>query len=342
MANKKRNKTVDVNRNIKNFKDSILQIEKAYGKGSIFKYGEGLNMDIYSYSTGSLALDIATEIGGVPIGRVVEIFGPESSGKTTLCLHIIAEAQKRGGKAAFIDAEHALDTKYAERLGVNIKELWISQPDYGEQALDIAEKLVEGGTNIIVIDSVAALVPKSEIEGEMTDASMAVQARMMSKALRKLTSKVSKSKTCFIFINQIRSKIGVMFGNPETTTGGNALKFYASMRLDIRRTGSLKSGDTVLANTTRVKIVKSKVSTPFRIATFNIRYGTGIDRYKEVIDVGVNLKIIQKSGAWYEYKTKKKNFRYQGEENFRDALIKSNKLFEHIKSRVLKRIKENA
>ncbi|CAI8367372.1 MAG: Protein RecA [Gammaproteobacteria bacterium] len=282
---------------------AIGQIEKDHGKGALMKLGEGsLYPDIEAVSTGSLTLDAALGIGGLPKGRVVEIYGPESSGKTTMTLQVIAETQKQGGTAAFIDAEHALDPKYAENLGVNIDDLLLSQPDSGEQALEITDTLVRSGAvNTIVVDSVAALTPKAEIDGDMGDSHMGLQARLMSQALRKLSANIKKSNTLVIFINQIRMKIGVMFGSPETTTGGNALKFYSSVRLDIRRIGAIKKGDEIVGNETRVKIVKNKVAPPFRIAEFDILYGEGVSKESELIDLGVKHNLIEKAGAWYSY-----------------------------------------
>ncbi|MGH7370229.1 MAG: recombinase RecA [Candidatus Methylomirabilales bacterium] len=282
---------------------AITQIEKLYGKGSIMRLGgAGVLEPIAAIPTGALELDHALGIGGVPRGRVIEIFGPESSGKTTLALHIIAEAQRLGGAAAFVDAEHALDPRYAEALGVSIDELLISQPDTGEQALDITEILVRSGAvDVVVIDSVAALVPRAEIEGEMGEPTMGLQARLMSQALRKLTAAISKSKTCVVFINQIREKIGVMFGNPETTSGGRALKFYASVRLDIRKIASIKEGETVIGNRVRVKVVKNKIAPPFRESEFDIIFGEGISRTSSLLDLGVVHKVVEKSGAWYSY-----------------------------------------
>ena len=287
---------------------AIGQIEKQFGKGSIMRLGKdgAVAADVPAISTGSPAIDIALGIGGVPRGRVVEIFGPESSGKTTLTLHIIAEAQKKGGTAAFIDAEHALDTGYAKKLGVKVDELLLSQPDTGEQALEIAEVLIRSNAvDILVIDSVAALVPRAELEGEMGDAHMGLQARLMSQALRKLTSTISKSKTCMIFINQIRHKIGIMFGNPETTTGGNALKFYASVRMDIRRIGAIKQGEDVIGNRTRIKVVKNKLAPPFKEAELDILYNEGISKEGDLIDLGVQTAVVEKSGAWYSYNSER-------------------------------------
>ena len=312
---------------------ALAQIEKQFGKGSIMKLGDGgVEDEIGVVSTGSLGLDIALGIGGLPRGRVVEIYGPESSGKTTLTLQVIAEMQKIGGTAAFIDAEHALDPSYAAKLGVNISDLLISQPDTGEQALEIADMLVRSGSvDIVVIDSVAALTPKAEIEGEMGDQLPGLQARLMSQALRKLTGNIKRTNTLVIFINQIRMKIGVMFGNPETTTGGNALKFYASVRLDIRRTGSIKDGEEVIGNETRVKVVKNKVAPPFREAHFDILYGTGISREGEIIELGVEHKIVDKSGAWYSYKGDRIG---QGKDNTRNWLRENPAVAHEIEARV--------
>ena len=298
---------------------ALAQIEKQFGKGSIMRLGDGeVVEDIQVVSTGSLGLDIALGVGGLPRGRVVEIYGPESSGKTTLTLQVIAEMQKLGGVCAFIDAEHALDAQYAQKLGVNLQDLVISQPDTGEQALEIVDALVRSGSiDLIVVDSVAALTPKAELEGEMGDSLPGLQARLMSQALRKLTGTIKKTNTMVIFINQIRMKIGVMFGNPETTTGGNALKFYASVRLDIRRTGSIKKGEEVIGSETKVKVVKNKVSPPFKTAEFDILYGEGISREGEIIDMGVEARILDKSGAWYAYNGEKIG---QGKDNAREFL----------------------
>ncbi|MDO8959474.1 MAG: recombinase RecA [Rhodocyclaceae bacterium] len=312
---------------------ALAQIEKQFGKGSIMKMGEGLaSDDIQTVSTGSLGLDIALGIGGLPRGRVVEIYGPESSGKTTLCLHIVAEIQKAGGVAAYIDAENALDPGYAAKLGVNVPDLLISQPDTGEQGLEITDMLVRsGGVDCIVIDSVAALTPRAEIEGEMGDQLPGLQARLMSQALRKLTSNIKRTNTLVIFINQIRMKIGVMFGNPETTTGGNALKFYASVRMDIRRTGAIKNGDEVVGNETKVKVVKNKVAPPFREARFDILYGEGISREGEVVELGVEHKIVEKSGAWYSYNGEKIG---QGKDKTREFLRERPELAREIENKV--------
>jgi len=285
---------------------ALSQIERQFGKGTVMRLGEQAKVDVDVISSGSLALDAALGIGGYPRGRVIEIYGPESSGKTTLALHAVAEAQKMGGTAAFVDAEHALDPAYAEKLGVNIDDLLVSQPDSGEQALEIVDMLTRSGAlDIIVVDSVAALTPRAELEGDMGDSHMGLQARLMSQALRKLTSSISRSKTMVIFINQIRMKIGVMFGNPETTTGGNALKFYASVRLDIRRTGAIKKGDEILGNETKVKVVKNKMAPPFKLALFSIMYGEGVSHAGEVLDMGVNFDHVKKSGAWYAIGTER-------------------------------------
>ncbi|HEY8119035.1 MAG TPA: recombinase RecA [Methylophilaceae bacterium] len=312
---------------------ALSQIEKQFGKGSIMRMGDtDVAGDIQAVSTGSLGLDIALGIGGLPRGRVIEIYGPESSGKTTLTLSVIAQMQKLGGTAAFIDAEHALDPQYAQKLGVNVSELLISQPDTGEQALEIADMLVRSGSvDIVVVDSVAALVPKAEIEGEMGDSHMGLQARLMSQALRKLTGNIKRTNTMVIFINQIRMKIGVMFGNPETTTGGNALKFYASVRLDIRRTGAIKKGDEVIGSETRVKIVKNKVAPPFKQAEFDILYGEGISREGEIIEMGSNLKLVEKAGAWYSYKGEKIG---QGKDNAREYLKEHPEVADEIDAKI--------
>lgn len=317
---------------------AVGQIEKQFGKGSIMRLGNGepLLQGVQAISTGALSLDIALGVGGVPRGRIVEIYGPESSGKTTLCLHIVAEAQKKGGIAAFIDAEHALDVQYARKLGVRTDDLLISQPDTGEQALDIAEMLVRSGSiDILVVDSVAALVPKAELEGEMGDAHMGVQARLMSQALRKLTGTISKSQTCLIFINQIRMKIGVMFGNPETTTGGNALKFYASQRLDIRRIGTIKNGDEVIGSRTRVKVVKNKVAPPFREAEFDVLYGTGISREGDLLDMAVEHDVVEKSGSWYSFQGTRLG---QGRDQVKEALKSKPELYEEIERLLLDKL----
>lgn len=316
---------------------ALSQIEKQFGKGSIMRLGENeVVKDIEVVSTGSLGLDIALGVGGLPRGRVIEIYGPESSGKTTLTLQVIAEMQKLGGTAAFIDAEHALDSQYAQKIGVNVQELLISQPDNGEQALEIADMLVRSSSvDVVVVDSVAALTPRAEIEGEMGDPQMGLQARLMSQALRKLTANIKRSNTMVIFINQLRMKIGVMFGNPETTTGGNALKFYASVRLDIRRTGSIKKGDSIIGNETRVKVVKNKVAPPFKQAEFDILYGEGISRESEIIELGVIHKLIDKSGAWYAYKGEKIG---QGKDNSRDYLRDHPEISKEIEAKIRKAV----
>jgi recombination protein RecA len=327
-----RNSKMDDNKT-KALSAALSQIEKQFGKGSIMRLGESdIAKDIQVVSTGSLGLDIALGIGGLPRGRVVEIYGPESSGKTTLTLSVIAQMQKLGGTAAFIDAEHALDPQYAAKLGVRVEDLLISQPDNGEQALEIADMLVRSGSvDVVVVDSVAALVPRAEIEGEMGEPQMGLQARLMSQALRKLTANIKRSNTLVIFINQIRMKIGVMFGNPETTTGGNALKFYASVRIDIRRIGAIKKGDEVIGSETRAKVVKNKVAPPFRQAEFDILYGEGISREGEIIELGVEHKFIEKSGAWYSYG---KDRIGQGKDNTREYLREHPAMAEEIEARV--------
>ena len=314
---------------------ALLSIEKQFGKGSIMKLGDGgkLSLDLGAISTGSISLDLATGIRGLPRGRITEIYGPESSGKTTIALYTVAQAQKAGGVAAFIDAEHALDTEYAKALGVNVDDLLISQPDTGEQALEIAEILVRsGGIDVVVIDSVAALVPRAELEGEMGDSHMGLQARLMSQALRKLTGCISKSKTCVIFINQLRMKLGVMFGNPETTTGGNALKFYSSMRLDIRRVSALKEGEEVVGSRTRVKVVKNKLAPPFKQVEFDIIFGEGISMEGDVIDLAQNLNILDKSGSWFSFEGEKLG---QGRDNTRLFLKQHPEITDKIRSRIL-------
>jgi len=311
---------------------TLDKLEKSYGKGTVMKLGDNAVEPIESISTGSISLDIALGIGGVPKGRVIEIYGPESSGKTTLATHIIAEAQKKGGIAAFIDAEHAFDKNYAKKLGVDVDNLLISQPDNGEQALEIADNLIRSGAiDVIVIDSVAALVPKAEIEGEMGDSKMGLQARLMSQALRKLTGTIAKTGCCCIFINQLREKIGVMFGNPETTTGGNALKFYASVRLDIRRTSQIKDSDEVSGNRVKVKIVKNKVAPPFRIAEFDIMFGEGISKVGEIIDLGVDFNIIKKAGSWFSYGETKLG---QGRDAVKQLLLDNPELSEEIEAKI--------
>jgi len=312
------------------------KIEKSYGKGSIMRLGDRAVDDVAAISSGSIALDVALGIGGYPKGRVVEIYGPESSGKTTLAIHAIAEAQKAGGIAAIVDAEHAFDPYYAKNLGVDIDELLISQPDNGEQALEIVDNLVRSGAiDIIVIDSVAALTPKAEIEGEMGDSKMGLQARLMSQALRKLTGNISKTKTCVIFINQLREKIGVMFGNPETTTGGNALKFYASVRLDIRKIGQIKDGEEVQGNNVRVKVVKNKIAPPFRKAEFDIMFGEGISKSGEIVDLGVQYNIIKKSGSWFSYGETKLG---QGRDTVRKLIVDNPELSQEIETKIVEAI----
>jgi recombination protein RecA len=314
---------------------AISQIERQFGRGSIMKMGEERVIDVPAISTGSLALDIAIGIGGVPRGRVLEVFGPESSGKTTLALHIAAEAQAKGGMVAFVDAEHALDVGYARKLGVDVDSLLVSQPDTGEQALDIVEILVRsGGIDVLIVDSVAALVPRAEIEGDMGDHHMGLQARLMSQALRKLTAAISKSKTCVIFINQIRMKIGVMFGNPETTTGGNALKFYATLRLDIRRIGAIKEGDQVVGNRTRVKVVKNKIAPPFKEAEFDLIYGHGISKEGDILDLGVSLGIVEKNGAWFSFGEERIG---QGRQNVKRFLEENTDIRDKIRQLVIEK-----
>jgi len=340
----KNDKTVNVNINSeekeKALEAALNQIQRQYGKGSIMKLGdESSRVNAESIPTGSISLDVATGIGGVPRGRVIEIFGPESSGKTTLTLHIIAEAQKNGGKAAFIDAEHALDPMYSRNLGVDVDELLVSQPDTGEQALEICDMLARSGAlDIIVIDSVAALVPKAEIQGEMGDSHVGLQARLMSQALRKITGSVNKSNTSVIFINQLREKIGVMFGNPETTTGGRALKFYSSMRLDVRRIETIKSGDEMLGNRTRVKVVKNKVAPPFKMAEFDIMYGEGISKEGDILDTGASMGIVDKAGSWYSYNGERIG---QGRENVKSYLRENMDVLEDIKLKIVDNLKPN-
>jgi recombination protein RecA len=322
---------------LKALKLTIDKLEKEFGKGIVMKLSDEKVNDVPAISTGSLGLDIALGVGGFPRGRVIEIYGPESSGKTTIAMHTIAEAQKLGGLAAFVDAEHAFDKSYAEKLGINTENLLISQPDNGEQALEIAEHLIRSGAiDVIVIDSVAALVPKAELEGEMGDSKMGLQARLMSQALRKLTGTINKTGCCCIFINQLREKIGVMFGNPETTTGGNALKFYASVRLDIRRIGQIKDGEVISGNRTRVKVVKNKVAPPFKVVEFDIMYGLGISKVGEIVDLGVELNIIQKSGSWFSYKGNKLG---QGRDNVRDILLDNPELMEELEKAIKEKIK---
>ena len=323
---------------LKALKLTMDKIDKDFGKGSVMMMNEKPPMEQGVISTGSIGLDVALGIGGLPKGRVIEIYGPESSGKTTLATHVIAEAQKRGGLCAFIDAEHAFDSNYAQKLGVDIDSLLISQPDYGEQALEIADRLIlSGALDVVVIDSVAALVPKSELEGEMGDSKMGLHARLMSQALRKLTATISKTNSCCIFINQLREKIGVMFGNPETTTGGNALKFYASVRLDIRRMAQIKDGDEVIGNHIKVKVVKNKVAPPFRQAEFDIIYGEGISKVGEIIDMGVEMGIVQKSGSWFSYNAEKMG---QGRESVKQLLIDNPEMANEIEAKIREKIKE--
>ena len=322
----------------KALKLTMDKIDKDFGKGSVMMMSDKGIIEQEVISTGSIGLDMALGIGGLPKGRVVEIYGPESSGKTTLAIHVIAEAQKKGGMCAFIDAEHAFDSVYAQKLGVDIDNLLISQPDYGEQALEIADRLIlSGALDVVVIDSVAALVPKSELEGEMGDSKMGLQARLMSQALRKLTATIHKTNSCCIFINQLREKIGVMFGNPETTTGGNALKFYASVRLDIRRMAQIKDGEEAIGNHVKVKVVKNKVAPPFRLAEFDIIYGEGISKVGEIIDMGVELGIVQKSGSWFSYNNDKLG---QGRESVKQLLLDNPEMANEIEAKIREKIKE--
>ena len=324
------------NEKLKALKLTMEKIDKDYGKGSIMKLGDKEVVEIDNIPTGSLGLDIALGIGGLPRGRVIEIYGPESSGKTTIATHAIAEAQKKGGICAFIDAEHAFDSGYAKKLGVDIDNLLISQPDYGEQALEIADRLISSGAvDLVVIDSVAALVPKAELEGEMGDSKMGLQARLMSQALRKLTATINRTGCCCIFINQLREKIGVMFGSPETTTGGNALKFYASVRLDIRRIAQIKDGDEVVGNRARVKVVKNKVAPPFRLAEFDIIFGEGISKVGEIVDLGAEHNIIQKSGSWYSYETNKLG---QGRDAVKQLLLDNPEMAKEIEDKIKAKI----
>ena len=340
MAEKKKIENTEITDKKKAIETTIAQIEKSYGKGSIMKLGENANMNVSAVSTGSLSLDLALGIGGVPRGRIIEIYGPESSGKTTVALHIIAEVQRLGGEAAFIDAEHALDPVYAKALGVDIDSLLVSQPDYGEQALEITEALVRSGAvEVVVVDSVAALVPKAEIDGEMGDAHVGLQARLMSQALRKLSGAIAKSNCIVIFINQLRLKVGVMYGNPETTSGGNALKYYASVRLDIRRSETIKDGAESLGNHTKVKVVKNKVAPPFKVAEFDILYGRGISKESEIIDIAVTLDIIQKSGSWFYYNEQRLA---QGKDNVRELLNSNKELSDEIENLIREKMKNGA
>lgn len=326
------------NEKLKALKLTMDKIEKDFGKGSVMMMNEKGAREIETISTGSIGLDLALGVGGVPKGRIVEIYGPESTGKTTVAIHIIAEAQKKGGVCAIIDAEHAFDSMYAQKLGVDIDNLLISQPDYGEQALEIADRLIlSGALDVVVIDSVAALVPKSELEGEMGDSKMGLQARLMSQALRKLTATISKTNTVCIFINQLREKIGIMFGNPETTTGGNALKFYSSVRLDIRRMAQIKDGDEAIGNRVKVKVVKNKVAPPFRSAEFDIVYGEGISKVGEILDLGVDMSIVQKSGSWYSYNGDKLG---QGRDAVKQLLIDNPELANEIEGKIREKVKE--
>ena len=338
MSNVEKLEKSEKSEKFKALKLTMDKIDKDFGKGSVMMMSDKGVTEQEVISTGSIGLDMALGIGGLPKGRVVEIYGPESSGKTTLAIHVIAEAQKKGGMCAFIDAEHAFDSNYAQKLGVDIDNLLISQPDYGEQALEIADRLIlSGALDVVVIDSVAALVPKSELEGEMGDSKMGLQARLMSQALRKLTATISKTNSCCIFINQLREKIGIMFGNPETTTGGNALKFYASVRLDIRRMAQIKDGDESIGNHVKVKVVKNKVAPPFRQAEFDIIYGEGISKVGEIIDMGVELGIVQKSGSWFSYNADKLG---QGREGVKQLLLDNPEMANEIEEKIREKIKE--
>ncbi|MFN3851229.1 MAG: recombinase RecA [Spirosomataceae bacterium] len=328
------------NDKLKLLQTTMEKLDKAYGKGTVMRLSDAKVLEVPTISTGSLGVDLALGIGGFPKGRIVEIYGPESSGKTTLAMQAIAESQKQGGIAAFIDAEHAFDRSYAEKLGIDTKNLLISQPDYGEQALEIAEHLISSGAvDICVIDSVAALVPKAELEGEMGDSKMGLQARMMSQAMRKLTGTINKTGCCCIFINQLRDKIGVMFGNPETTTGGNALKFYASIRVDIRRIGAIKDGDDILGNRTRVKIVKNKLAPPFKVVEFDIMYGEGVSKVGEVLDLAVELDIVKKSGSWFSFDGNKLG---QGRDAVKDMLKDNPELMETLEARIKEKVSKDA
>jgi recombination protein RecA len=338
----KTEKTTDMSTNnsekLKALKLTMDKLEKDYGKGSVMLLGDKAETQQEVISTGSIGLDVALGIGGLPRGRVIEIYGPESSGKTTIATHVIAEAQKKGGMCAFIDAEHAFDSSYAKKLGVDVDNLLISQPDYGEQALEIADRLIlSGALDVVVIDSVAALVPKSELEGEMGDSKMGLHARLMSQALRKLTATISKTNTICIFINQLREKIGVMFGNPETTTGGNALKFYASVRLDIRRSSQIKDGDEAIGNHVKVKVVKNKVAPPFRAAEFDLVFGEGISKVGEIVDMGVELGVVQKSGSWFSYNSDKLG---QGRETVKQLMLDNPALADEIEAKIREKLKE--
>ncbi len=337
MAKQQAEATNPANEKLKALQTTLEKLDKAYGKGTVMRLSDSKVLDVPVISTGSLGLDLALGVGGVPRGRVVEIYGPESSGKTTLTMHCIAEAQKAGGLAAFIDAEHAFDKTYAEKLGIDTANLLIQHPDSGEQALEIAEQLISSGAiDICVIDSVAALVPKAELEGDMGDSKMGLQARLMSQALRKLTGVINRTGCCCIFINQLRDKIGVMFGSPETTTGGNALKFYASVRIDIRRIGQIKDGDNVIGNRTRVKVVKNKVAPPFKVVEFDIMYGEGISKAGEVLDLAVDMEIVKKSGSWFSYGTNRLG---QGRDGVKDMLKDNPDLLEELENKIKEKIK---